>query len=272
MAGIGSTYSGREGSVATASGTAIEQVRERAAERREADLELLRKFAAGDGDAFGLIVQRYVGVVYSTSLRIVGDGARAEDVSQETFFGLMRRPHDVHQNLGAWLHRTATHLALDSIRSDTSRRKREITYTRECKREASSWAELSPSVDQAISELPEEMRTLLVSHYLLGRSQAELAGEMGQSAATVSRRMQKSLDELRVPLAVEGDLRVVRGLSGAAVPCCGTAGAGKSEQGIGEDADGGGDVYEGGDFAGDEESIWGAVGWRSRWWGWRWSG
>jgi RNA polymerase sigma-70 factor (ECF subfamily) len=171
----------------------------------QSDLELLRRFAAwSDPDAFAQIVQRYVNVVYATGLRIVGDSARAEDVSQETFFRLMRRPHEINQNLGAWLHRTATHLALDFIRSDTSRRRREITYTRECQHEASTWSELSPAVDQAISELPEDLRTLLVGHYLLGRSQAELAHEMNQSPATVSRRMQRGLDELRQRLRLKG--------------------------------------------------------------------
>jgi len=135
----------------------------------EDDFTLLRRFAGfGDPEAFAQIVQRYAAFVYATCLRVIGDGARAEDLSQETFFRLMRRPHEVRQNLGGWLHRTATHLALDSLRSETSRRRREVTYTLEQNREASTWAELSPSVDQALSDMPEELRMLLVSHFLLG--------------------------------------------------------------------------------------------------------
>src|SRR5580698_4898718 len=108
---------------------------------REDDFALLRRYSGfGDPKAFAQIVQRYAGFVYATCLRVIGDGSRAEDLSQETFFRLMRRPHEVRQNLGGWLHRTATHLALDSLRSETSRRKREIVYTRECNREASSWS------------------------------------------------------------------------------------------------------------------------------------
>lgn len=171
----------------------------------EDDFTLLRRYAGfGDPRAFAAIVQRYTGFVYATCLRVIGDGSRAEDLSQETFFRLMRRPHEVRKNLGGWLHRTATHLALDSLRSETSRRKREITYTVECDREASSWAELSPSVDQALAEMPEELRELLVDHFLLGKTQAQIAVEMGQSPSTVSRRMHHALEELRQHLRMKG--------------------------------------------------------------------
>jgi RNA polymerase sigma-70 factor (ECF subfamily) len=180
------------------------------------DLELLHRFGnTGDPAAFAQIVQRYVSVVYATALRIVGDSARAEDVSQETFFRLMRRPHEIHLNLGAWLHRTATHLALDAIRSDGARRKREINYSQDChQREASTWSELSPCVDQAISELPEELRVLLVRHFLLGKTQAQLAVEMRQSPATISRRMQQGLEELRRRLRLKGVYALPAALAG----------------------------------------------------------
>jgi RNA polymerase sigma factor (sigma-70 family) len=169
------------------------------------DFALLRRYAGfGDPKAFAQIVQRYAGFVYATCLRVIGDGSRAEDLSQETFFRLMRRPHEVRQNLGGWLHRTATHLALDSLRSETSRRRREITYTVECDHEASTWAELSPCVDQALAEMPDELRMLLVNHFLLGKTQAQLAAESGQSPSTVSRRMHQALAELRQHLRLKG--------------------------------------------------------------------
>lgn len=179
------------------------------------DFALLRRFAGfGDPDAFAQIVKRYSGFVYATCLRVIGDGSRAEDLSQETFFRLMRRPHEVRQNLGGWLHRTATHLALDSLRSETSRRKREITYTTECDHEASTWAELSPCVDQALAEMPEETRMLLVSHFLLGKSQAQLAVEMNQSPSTISRRMHHALGELRSHLRLKGVFALPAALAG----------------------------------------------------------
>jgi RNA polymerase sigma factor (sigma-70 family) len=172
---------------------------------RETDFDLLRRFAGlGDAAAFAQIVQRYAGFVYATCLRVIGDPARAEDLSQETFFRLMRRPHEVNQNLGGWLHRTATHLAVDTLRSESSRRKREIVYTQECDHEASSWAELSPMVDQALSEMPEEPRMLLMQHFLLGKSQSDLAEELNVSPSTICRRIQQGLEDMRVRLRLKG--------------------------------------------------------------------
>lgn len=172
---------------------------------RQADLVLLHRFAdESDAGAFGELVRRYAAAVYATCLRILGDGGRAEDASQETFFRLMKRPRDVNQCVGAWLHRTATHLSLDLLRSEHSRRRREIAYVRELDRTASTWAELSPTVDQALDDLPEEYRALLVQHYLMGRSQAELAAEAGQSPATVCRRLQRGLELLRQHLRLKG--------------------------------------------------------------------
>jgi RNA polymerase sigma factor (sigma-70 family) len=158
----------------------------------------------GDAEAFARIVHQYAGCVYATCLRILGDSARAQDASQETFFRLMRCPTQITQNLGGWLHRTATHLALDMLRSETARRHREIVYSSQCEHEASTWAELSPCVDQAMTELPEELRMLLVEHYLMGRSQAELAERTGLSAATISRRVHQGLEELRRHLRLKG--------------------------------------------------------------------
>src|SRR5208282_729771 len=69
-------------------------------------LEMLQRWAAhGEAEVFARIVHQYAGCVYATCLRVLGDSGRAEEVSQETFFRLMRRPSEVTQNLGGWLHR-----------------------------------------------------------------------------------------------------------------------------------------------------------------------
>ncbi len=181
------------------------------------DLELLSRFAAhGDAEAFGRIAHRHAAAVYATCLRVLGDNAAAEDAAQETFFRLLRRPNDVTRSLGAWLHRTATNVALDMRRSDTSRHRRELLCGWDASRasgggdaggtshQASTWAELSPSVDQALSEMPEELRSVLVEHYLLGRTQADLAAASGQCPATICRRVKQGVQELRRRLRLKG--------------------------------------------------------------------
>jgi RNA polymerase sigma-70 factor (ECF subfamily) len=164
------------------------------------DSVLLQTFAAdGDEHAFSEIVRRYGSFVYATCYRVLQNRAKAEEASQETFLKLLRKPQSVTSSLGGWLYKAASQQAIDASRSETSRRRREATYAT-TPREVSTWAEISPFIDEAIAELPEETRTLLVMHFLEGRSQTELASEMGLSISTVCRRVKNGLAELREKL------------------------------------------------------------------------
>jgi RNA polymerase sigma factor (sigma-70 family) len=172
------------------------------------DFALLERFSsAGDEEAFAEIVRRYAGVVYATSYRVCQDRGRAEDVAQEVFFKLLRKPHSVSQSLGGWLHQCATRLALDDVRSETARRKREANRRIELPdddTQATTWTDISPHVDEALATLPEEFRTLLVSHFLQGKSQNAIAVETRTSPATISRRMRDAVAALRAELRHRG--------------------------------------------------------------------
>jgi RNA polymerase sigma factor (sigma-70 family) len=174
----------------------------------ENDFALLERFAsAGDEEAFAEIVRRYAGIVFATSFRVTRDRGRAEDVAQEVFFKLLRRPQSVNQSLGGWLHQCATRLALDDVRSEGARRKREANRrieTNELEQQATTWQELSPHVDEALATLSEESRELLVSHFLNGKSQSAIAIETRTSPATVSRRMRDAVTALRAALKRKG--------------------------------------------------------------------
>ncbi len=174
----------------------------------ETDFALLSRFAGGEEEAFAEIVKRYAGVVYATSYRVLQDRGRAEDVSQEVFFRLLRRPQAVSQSLGGWLHQCATRLAVDALRSEKARRRREanrrIEFDDNEQPQASTWVEISPYVDEALAMLPESSRTLLVSHFLQGKSQNALAMELHASPATVSRRMRDAVLALRAELRRRG--------------------------------------------------------------------
>ncbi|MCC6579816.1 MAG: sigma-70 family RNA polymerase sigma factor [Phycisphaeraceae bacterium] len=174
----------------------------------EADLSLLRRFAEeGDQEAFAQIVHRHADLVYGTALRMLRDRAGAEDVAQETFFRLLRHSRSVTHSLAGWLHRTATQLAIDVIRSDSARRAREAGHQVERGGAADAeltWAQVSPHVDEALLAMPEDARALLVEHFLHGRSQRDLAVQRGISPATLCRQMQTALDQLRHQLRKRG--------------------------------------------------------------------
>lgn len=169
------------------------------------DFALLQRFADdGDAEAFAEIVKRYANVVYATSFRVLHDRGRAEDVSQEVFFRLLRRPQSVSQSLGGWLHQCATRLSVDELRSETARRRREATRRVESGEPATTWQEISPFVDEALATLPEESREMLVRHFLQGKPQSVIAIETRTSPATISRRMRDAVAALRAELRRRG--------------------------------------------------------------------
>jgi len=174
-------------------------------EFEESDRALIRRFARQrDDDAFRILMGRYADMVYTTCRRILGNEAQAADAVQETFFQLVRNADRITGSLGSWLHRVATRRAVDLIRQNISRRRREEWYALEADRGSSTWAEVEPVVDEALEQLPEDLREVLMLHFLQGRSTIQIAAAQGVSQPTISRRMTEALVVLRQVLRERG--------------------------------------------------------------------
>lgn len=92
-----------------------------------ADESLVEKAAAGDGDAFELLVARYQDRVFNILLRICGKAEEAEDLAQETFLKAYRALGSFRQGstFYTWLFRIATNTALSRRRQDVRRKSHE---------------------------------------------------------------------------------------------------------------------------------------------------
>ena len=171
----------------------------------ESDRLLIGRFARlHDNDAFSILMGRYADMVYTTCRRILGDEAQAADAAQETFFELVKKADGITGSLGSWLHQVATRRAVDLIRQNVSRRRREEIYAADAPCRASSWSEVEPVVDEALEALPEDQRELLMRHFLQGRSTVQMAAAQGVSQPTISRRMAEALEGLRQNLRERG--------------------------------------------------------------------
>jgi RNA polymerase sigma factor (sigma-70 family) len=198
------------------------------------DALLLQKYAKGqDAGAFDELVRRYAGMVYGTCLRITRNAHDAEDVAQESFLELARRAGAV-QNPGPWLYGVAAHKARNVVRDAVTRNRHEEQVMPESPEEP-TWEVLSPHIDLAIAELPEELRDVVVQHFLRGQTQAQVAEVLGVNQSTVSRRVDQAVLALREKLRKRGVVASVAVLgalltqnaSGAAVPASLTAALGK---------------------------------------------
>lgn len=180
----------------------------------ESESALLQRFTgAGDAGAFAEIVRRYAGLVYGTCLRVLADADKAADTTQETFFQLMKNAGRIQGSLGAWLHRVAVRQAVDSIRSDSARRRREKKYADAQAGADRTWHDVAPCLDEALDEVDDRTRELLVRHYLEGRSMTDLAEESGVSRPTISRQIDSGLARVRAHLQRRGVLVTAAGLS-----------------------------------------------------------
>ncbi|MCL4694226.1 MAG: sigma-70 family RNA polymerase sigma factor, partial [Candidatus Hydrogenedentes bacterium] len=175
----------------------------------DTDLGLLESWwARRDGEAFNEIVTRYSGLVYGACLRVLGNPSDAEDLAQECFLWLAEHPVEIRSSLGGWLHRMATRRALDAYRSRARRLSRDTRFA-ESTPEASvpddlTWHEIRALVDEAIDSLPDELREVIVAHFIERRTQQAIAEELGVARRTVINRIQKGIDSVRTTLSKRG--------------------------------------------------------------------
>lgn len=125
-----------------------------------------------------------------------------EDVAQRTYLQLLQHPApgDI-RNPQAYLFRTASNLAIDSLRRDGTRA-RHAAPGIEADEVADRQAGLDRVVDQelqfrrfvaALDELPERCRHAFILHRLEGWSHAEVAERLGVSRKTVQRYVLRAL-------------------------------------------------------------------------------
>jgi RNA polymerase sigma-70 factor (ECF subfamily) len=176
------------------------------------DEVLLHRYSnGGDPAAFRELVDRYAGMVYGIGLRVTGDQHTAEDLCQECFLELARKARTVRANVAGWLHASATSRSLNVLRSRRRRKSREQVVARVAvaATESFEWSELQPLIDRALNGLSDDLRLPIILHYLQGNSQEQVAERLGINQATVSRRLQRGVEQLRNRLRKLGVMTTV---------------------------------------------------------------
>ena len=177
------------------------------------DAQDLREFIeTGSQGAFVGLVGRHVDLVYSAAMRQVRNHHLAQDVTQNVFLDLARKARGLRREtvLGAWLLVATRYAARDALRSAARRRghEREAAMTRNettaDEAPEAAWKQMAGSLDDALAELPEADRRLIVVRYLEQRTVEEAAGLFGISAAAVRQRAHRAIERLRERLAGRG--------------------------------------------------------------------
>jgi len=166
--------------------------------------ELVRRAQTGDTDAFGRLYRLHVGRVYALCLRIEGDAARADELTQDVFVRAWERLPGFRGEsaFGTWLHRLAVNVVLADRRA-AWRRDRRVTLDEEPVALASASATdpgLTLDLEAAIAGLPPGARTVFVLHDMEGYQHAEIATMTGIAEGTSKAQLFRARRLLRVAL------------------------------------------------------------------------
>ena len=174
------------------------------------DGELIRRLAAGDESALEVIYGRYGRPCYALARRILNDPQLAEDVVQQVFLALWQGTgYDPTRGaVSTWLLSVTHHKAVDSVRRESTRRRRlaedqvmlEIVATGPGP-DDEAWATLrAERTREALRTLPPEQREVLLIAYYGGYTQREIAEMTGVPLGTVKSRTLAALRKLREEL------------------------------------------------------------------------
>lgn len=185
--------------------------------------DLVLRSQRGDLDAFNQLVAAYQGQVYSLAFRMLGEGASAEDVAQETFISTFRHIRSFRgENLRGWLLRIATNACYDHLRAGQRSRsdsleaiqERDPTWqpasTQESPEEHAVRVELSETLNSVFALLPADQRAVLVLSDVEGLSYEEIAEATGVSLGTVKSRLSRARARVREHLTAHRELLPAR--------------------------------------------------------------
>lgn len=170
------------------------------------DLGLVRRVQRGERGAYDLLVLKYQHKVVKLVMRYLRDPADAEDVAQEAFIKAYRALPQFRGDSAfyTWLYRIAINTAKNAL---AARDRNPVTYDLDVQGNDESTdmvarlkdpetpeglaltEEIRTTVNAAISELPEDLRTAIVLRELEGMSYEEIAASMECPVGTVRSRI-----------------------------------------------------------------------------------
>ncbi len=170
------------------------------------DAEVFQALKLGDLFALGILYNRYGEAVYRLALRILGNVAEAEDLTQEVFLAFWRSS-TYDPNRGSMLVFLMTLTRSRAINRWHQVRSQQQLIQRWGRSipphrsnplmDQASLTEISQRVCEALQELPENQRQVLEMAYFDGLSQAKITQQLNIPLGTVKTRTRQGLLKLR---------------------------------------------------------------------------
>jgi RNA polymerase sigma-70 factor (ECF subfamily) len=177
------------------------------------DTSLVVALARYQQQALGEVYRRHAGSVFGLAKRLLGDQAKAEEVVQDVFLRLWNQPDrfdPARGSLRSFLLAQTHSRAVDVLRADTSRRRREERDAAQAAGggydlDRAVWdLTLAEQVRSALEKLHPTERAALELAYFGGRTYREVAAQLGEAEGTVKSRIRSGLKRLRVEMVAAG--------------------------------------------------------------------
>jgi RNA polymerase sigma-70 factor (ECF subfamily) len=169
------------------------------------DRDLVAAALEGRLNAFEVLVNRYQGLIFKFLFHFMGHRGDAEDIAQETFLQLYRKldRFDPAQSMKSWLLTMARHLAISHHRRQTPS-PIDPAIISDLVRDVVSGPEAEVLqrddiriVQEALHQLPDEFREVLVMRYLMDFSLQKVAEVLNIPEGTAKSRVFHARQQLR---------------------------------------------------------------------------
>jgi RNA polymerase sigma-70 factor (ECF subfamily) len=176
---------------------------------RKADARLAARLFHRDEEALREAIDTYGGAVYGVARRIVAEPGLAEEVAQDVFLAIWRRPGAYDPDRGSlqgFLLGVARNKSIDLVRREESLKRTRAAL----ESEFDATAEVAPSeigfedreeVRGALAQLSTVQREAIVLAYFGGRTYREVAVELEIPEGTAKTRLRDGLIRLRELMA-----------------------------------------------------------------------
>jgi len=168
------------------------------------DADLAEAVLAGETARYGVLVDRHLSSVYALVLRMVRNGADAEDLAQDAFLRAFERLHmfDTRRSFRSWLMKIATNLAINHLRA---RRRHRTFGLGEASAEMPDRAGEDPKAELPgrrdwqhwLGRLSELQRAAIVLFHFCEMSYAEIGQTMDMPVSTVKTHIHRGRKRLR---------------------------------------------------------------------------
>ena len=180
------------------------------------DPALVAALRGGNEAALAEVYRRYGGAVWAVAQRVCRRQDLAEEVCQVVFTDLWSHPDRYDPERGtlrAWLVTRGRGRAVDAVRSEASRRRREDREARLAPAGGGASVDVEAAVDtaglgdavrRALAGLPGHQREAVMLTYFGGHTFREAARVLGAPEGTVKSRIRLALGTLRRELVAQG--------------------------------------------------------------------